>query len=286
MVKLRKLRGVPKPTIAALSVAVRAADRAGEIIREGYYQALEIKDKGHGDLVSQVDIKCDHVISEAIYASYPDDIIVSEELSPNVDPNHTKYWVVDPLDGTSAYLFRTSPDMPSVLIAYCDEQGAQFSVVYFPLTDEFFYAVRGHGAYENRRRLECKNYKLNESWVEMNQYSEAVYESDVFKAMRNGLRSKGGAKLVTTCPPHSGVGVRIPQGEKKVAAVVHDNNGRWLKQGPWDIIPVALIVTEAGGAVINFKGKTYDPFSPEPFIVASSNKLAMDIVKLAKKTAS
>ena len=104
------------------------------------------------------------------------------------------------------------------MIAYCDEAGAQFSVVYFPITStEFFYAVRGFGAYENRRRLECKPYSLSESWVEMNQYSEAKYESASSRAYarNNFYEVVGGAKLVTTCPPHSGVGVRISAGREK-----------------------------------------------------------------------
>lgn len=280
MVKLRKFNGLDKRTVAALSVAVRAADRAGEVVREGYYQAQEIEDKGHGDLVSQVDIKCDHIIQEAIYASFPDDIILSEELTPDQDVKDKPYWVIDPLDGTSAYLFRTAIDMPSVMIAYCDKQGPLFSVIFFPLSDEFFYAVRGHGAFENRRQLYCKDCRLDRAWVEMNQYSEVKYESAQFKKLRDNLRKTGGARLVTTCPPHSGVGVRIAEGEKKVSAVIHDNNPKWLKQGPWDVIPAALILQEAGGTVITFKGKPYDPFTPEPFIMASSKKLAHQIMKL------
>ena len=100
MMKLRKLRGVPKPTIAALSVAVRAADRAGEIIREGYYQAQEIQDKGHGDLVSQVDIKCgSYRPGSNLCEGYPRRYNRLRRIDARMSiRDHTKYWVVDPLD--------------------------------------------------------------------------------------------------------------------------------------------------------------------------------------------
>ncbi len=276
MIKLHEFTDIPTQTQTALTVAVRAASKAGEIIRESYLQVQVVEEKTHGDLVSQVDVKCDHAIHEAIRSAYPDDIIISEELSPEVIPED-QYWIVDPLDGTSAYLFRVSEDMPSVMIAYCDKQGARFSAVYFPLTDEMFYAVRGHGSYERQRRLQCKDTELTSAWIEMNQYSNVEYESPQFRLLRERLRQPGGAQLISCSPPHSGVALRIAEGTKRLSAVIHDNGSDYLKQGPWDVLPVALIFSEAGGVVVNFKGEPYDPFKPEPFIMASSKKLADQI---------
>jgi myo-inositol-1(or 4)-monophosphatase len=279
MIKLHEFENVPKPTLVALSVAVKAAFRAGAVIRESYYQPQVFEEKVHGDLVSQVDIKCDTIIHEVIGATFPDDTIISEEISPEVLPED-RYWIVDPLDGTSAYLFRVAEGMPSVMIALCDKKGAVLSVVYFPLTDEIFYAIRGEGAYEHQRQLSCTESKLKDSWVEMNQYSDVEFESPGFRKLREKLRQPGGAQLVSSSPPHSGVALRIADGSKKLSAVVHDNGVKWLKQGPWDVMPIMLILTEAGGSVMNFEGKPYDPFKPEPFVMASSKKLAKEIIGL------
>jgi myo-inositol-1(or 4)-monophosphatase len=279
MIKLHDFKDIPAQTQAALTVAVRAASKAGEIIRESYLQVQTIEEKTHGDLVSQVDVKCDHAVQEAIRSAYPDDVIISEELSPEVIPDD-RYWIVDPLDGTSAFLFRVSEDMPSVMIAYCDTQGAQLSVVYFPLTDEMFYAVRGMGSYERQRRLQCKTVELKDAWIEMNQYSNVQYESPQFRILRERLRQPGGAQLVSCSPPHSGIALRIAEGNKQLSGVIHDNGAEYLKQGPWDVLPVALIFSEAGGVVVNLKGQPYNPFKPEPFIMASSKKMADQILAL------
>jgi fructose-1,6-bisphosphatase/inositol monophosphatase family enzyme len=277
MIKLHEFHDIPMQTQMALTVAVRAASKAGEIIRENYPQVQAISEKTHGDLVSQIDVKCDTAVHEAIHAAYPDDLIISEELSPEVLPEE-EYWIVDPLDGTSAYLFRVSEDMPSVMIAYCDTQGARFSVVYFPLTDEMFYAVRGQGAYVRQRRLRCKDCDLAAAWVDMNQYSNVQYESLEFRKLRERLRQPGGAQLVSSSPAHSGLALRIAEGNKRLSAVVHDNGPDYLKQGPWDVLPIALIFTEAGGSIVSLKGQSYDPFKPEPFLLAASRKLADQII--------
>lgn len=278
MIKLHDFPDVPKQTIASLNVAVKAAHRAGEIIREGYYQTHLVKEKSHGDLVSIIDTNCDHAVHEAIRAAYPDDIIFSEELAPNASPVE-RYWIIDPLDGTSSYLFRVAPDMPAVMIALCDLAGAILSVVYFPLSDELFYAIRGEGSFDRLRSLRCETYDLSQAWIDLNQYSDDQYESDAMRALRVKLRQPGGARLVTSSPPHSGLSLRIT-GDKRLAGVIHDNGSEQLKQGPWDVIPIRLIFEEAGGFVCNMKGRPYDPYRPEPFMMMGSRKLAEQVLML------
>jgi myo-inositol-1(or 4)-monophosphatase len=282
-INLRIASRIPDKTRSALLVAVRAAERAGEIVRQGYNQAERVvEEKGLGDLISKIDIECDQVIEAEIHRSFPDDVILSEELNPHVAEPQSADWIIDPLDATSAFLFTAAKDMPSVMIARLDGAGTGFSVVYFPLTREWFYAVKGHGAYKGARRLHCKpSPRLHEAWVEMNQYSDARLESAVFGALRENLRKPGGARLVTTSVPHSGVGARIAEGEKKLSAVIHDNNPVRVKQAAWDVVPVALILEEAGGVVVNLQGRPYDPFAVEPFVMAGSKAFADEVIKLA-----
>jgi len=265
---------------AALLVATRAAQKAGEIIKRGWDRTQVIEEKGFGDLVSRIDVECDRIIQEHLRAAYPEDAILSEEISPGMSELPRRFWIVDPLDGTSAFLFRVAPDMPSVMIALWENGEARLSVVYFPLTGELFSAVRGEGAYKGRQRLRCRSSKLHESWVEMNQYSDVQFESLHFRTLRENLRKPGGAMLVTTNAAYSGAAAQIAEGKKRLSAVIHDNGPSKLKQGPWDVVAPALILTEAGGVAVNLRGSTYDPFMPEPFIMASSRHLAREIINL------
>lgn len=272
----------PAPTARALHVAWQAAHRAGEMIRAGWSQAQAIEEKGIGDLVSQIDIDCDRAIQKEIRSAYPDDVILSEEISPDATALPERFWVVDPLDATSAFLFRVAEDMPSVMIALCEAGQTPLALVHFPLTAETFYAAKGYGAYRDGVRLRCTSALLSEAWIELNQYAHAKYESPVFRRLQESLRQSGGARLVTSGTPYSGISLRIAEGRKKLSAVVHDNNPARIKQAPWDVIPPSLILQEAGGVVVNLRGQAYDPFKPEPFVMAASRSLAEDICRLGR----
>ena len=280
------VEGLPRQDRKDLRLMMRAARHAGRLIVNAYDQLQVIEEKEYGNLVSQVDNDCDGIIHKTIGRARPGEVILSEERDPHADVSSGRAWVVDPLDATSAMLFRSSPDMPSVMIARLQDGEATSSVVHFPLTDEWFYAVRGLGAYKGKQRLECKDERLENAWIEMNQHADASKESPVFRSLREKLRSPGNARLVSSSPPHSGVGVRIAEGRKRLSAVIHDNDPNnhdpaKAKQAPWDVFAAALILREAGGVVVNFDAQPYDPFKPEPFIMAASNKLAEKIRALA-----
>lgn len=279
--------GLPREAVKDVRLMMRAAKDAGQLICAGYNKLQVIEEKEYGSLVSQVDEDCDDIIDKVISKARPGEAILSEEKNPNADVSRGPGWVADPLDATSAMLFRSSLDMPSVMLARLQDGVSQSLVVYFPLSDELFYAVRGFGAYKGKRRLQCQGEKLTNAWVEMNQQGNVAKESLIFRGLREALRQPGrGAKLVSSSPPHSGVGVRIAEGHKRLSAVVHDNNPgdpKNAKQAPWDVIPVALILEEAGGVIVNFKGQPYNPFQPEPFIMAASKELVGEIIDRSKR---
>lgn len=272
-----------------LLLALRAAEAAGRIIREGYDASLTIVEKGVGDLLSEVDKAADEAIMKSIRDEHPNDDILSEELNPDTKELGTgRLWIVDPLDGTAAFLLRCGPHLPSVMIALRENGEDTLAVIHFPLVGEkgeYFYAVRGKGAYKDGTPLSTKdsNTDLHAAWVDMNHQGDAARESDAFRTLREKLRSKDGARLVTTAGPQSGLAMRILDGSMKLSAIVHDNSPatKVAKQAPWDVIPVRIIVEEVGGCVLSLRGTAYDPYQPEPFTVAANRPLAERIVALA-----
>jgi fructose-1,6-bisphosphatase/inositol monophosphatase family enzyme len=268
-----------------LLLALRAAEAAGRIIREGYEQSLEIVEKGVGDLLSEVDKAADEAVTGMIRTEHPNDDILSEELSPDTKESGSgRLWIVDPLDGTAAFLLRCGRHLPSVMIALRTDGHDTLAVVHFPLTGEWFYALRGAGAYKDGTPLSTKhsNTELHAAWIDMNHQGDAARESDAFRTLREKLRSKDGARLVTTAGPQSGLAMRILDGSMKLSAIVHDNSpaAKVAKQAPWDVIPVRIIVEEAGGCILSLRGTDYDPLCPEPFIVAGRREIADQLITL------
>ena len=131
-----------------IGIAIEAAIAAGDVIRDGSGKLHDIESKGVGDLVSEVDKNADVAIAEVLtrYSTLP---ILSEESSPTIADGVSDFWVVDPLDATSAFLTQAGPQYPSVLINRQQRAVTTSSVVYFPLTDEWFYAAKGSGAWKD-----------------------------------------------------------------------------------------------------------------------------------------
>ena len=279
--ELKSIRQHAQQLDPHLAIAIDAAAAAGKIICDGFGQLHDIESKGVGDLVSKVDTDADVAITKVIRESsrLP---ILSEESSPTIENPDGDYWIVDPLDATSAFLTKAGAQYPSVLINHQSGNRTTCSVVYFALTDEWFYAARGKGAFKDTKPLTVKDEPITllESWVEMNAYSDNTLETRLFADMRQKLRSHYGARLVTTNPPHSGVAARIPESRTSLSVAIHDNSMDHVKQAAWDIAAPRLVLEEAGGVFLNFQGKPLDLFLAEPFVVARTRSLAMEVIDL------
>lgn len=258
-----------------LSLAVQAASLAGQIIADGYDQTHAIDAKGVGDLVSEIDHRADRAMTDFL-KDESDALIISEELNPDVDVVPDECWIVDPLDASSAFLIRAGKQYPSVLVAKREQGETSCGVVHFPLTGEWFYGVCGRGAWKDGSPLQIpeQEVQLEEAWIEMNQYGDSSLETAAFSDLRQRLRSREGARLVTSNVPHAGVAMRIAESNSGLAAAVHDNRADHVKQGPWDIAAPVLILLEAGGAAMTLDGGTVDPFAGQPFVVSRTQALA------------
>jgi fructose-1,6-bisphosphatase/inositol monophosphatase family enzyme len=262
-----------------LHTAVLAAQAAGTIIRDGSEKLNVVEQKGVGDLVSEVDRDADRAACDILRAAsvLP---ILSEELNAD-QTTSSDMWIVDPLDGSSAYLMSAGPHFPAALIALRENGATRLGVVYFPLTDQWFYAEKNCGAWHNGNRLLCgTGDSLADVWVEMNQYGDANLETDYFRNLKERLRSNDGARMVTSTVPHSGVAMRIAIGDSLLAAAIHDNNPASTKQAAWDIAAPQIIMEEAGGVFLNPDGLPSNPFETRPIIVSRTLKLAQEIIAL------
>lgn len=266
-----------------LGIAADAAREAGRVIADGFGKFHTIDQKGVGDFVSEVDQMADSVVCE-ILAQNSDSIILSEELHPEIPEGSTDFWIVDPLDATSAFLMQAGKNYPSVLIGKYEEGRAVLGLAHFPLTGEWFYGYRGQGAFKNGHRFSVPQVDriLGDVWVEMNQYGDSSFETESFELLRNQLRTSAGARMVTTTVPNSGVALRVVEAGTGLAAAIHDNSAAKIKQAPWDVAPVKLIVEEAGGVFVNLAGQPIDPFVPEVSVIAQCKSLAQQIIDLAQ----
>ncbi|OOF39781.1 inositol monophosphatase [Rodentibacter mrazii] len=136
-----------------LNIAIRAARRAGNVIAKNYERrdTIETTQKGINDYVTNVDKLAEAEIIEIIRKSYPDHTIITEETGAIEGKESDIQWIIDPLDGTRNFM-NGLPHF-SVSIAIRVKNRTEVGVVYDPIRNELFTAVRGEGAKLNEVRL-------------------------------------------------------------------------------------------------------------------------------------
>jgi myo-inositol-1(or 4)-monophosphatase len=137
-----------------LELAQRVGREAAAMLSERPAE-LEVSTKSTAiDVVTQMDIKVEGFIVEQLLAARPLDGMIGEEGAERVSQSGIT-WVIDPLDGTVNYLY----DLPgwNVSIAAKDESGPLVGVVTAPSINSTWWAVRGGGAFHNRKRITCND---------------------------------------------------------------------------------------------------------------------------------
>jgi len=230
---------------AMRSLAERLARAAGAIQRERYETSFEIRTKSASiDLVTEVDHACEALIVDGIRERRPDDAILAEEGGGSDHPSAHWRWIIDPLDGTTNFAHGYPRFCVSIGV---EHQGvATVGVVYDPLLDELFSAVRGGGARLNGRPLRVSAETRLDHAMLSTGFAYDVHSSTddnldhfaVFAKTVQAIRRDGSAAL-NLC---------------YVAAGRFD--GFWeLKLRPWDVAAGILIVEEAGGRTSDFSGQ-------------------------------
>ncbi len=255
-----------RDTIAAsdlevLDLAVELAKRAGAIQRDRYETRLDVRTKSATiDLVTEVDRECEALIVEALQDQRSGDSILAEEGGGSDHGRSAWRWIIDPLDGTTNYAHGFPRFCVSIGVEFEGER--RIGVVYDPLLDELFYALRGAGAWLGARALAVSPTADFGQALVATGFAYDVHRSQddnlarfarVLKAAR-GIRRDGSAAL-DLCYVAAG---RL--------------DAYWeFKLHAWDVAAGSLIVEEAGGLVTNSAGGAMPPSGEE--VVSSNGKL-------------
>src|SRR3954447_2167053 len=105
-------------------------------------------------MVTEVDRASEQLIVAGLRAARPDDAMLGEEGASSAGTTGVR-WVVDPLDGTTNYLYA----LPGFAVSIAAEIDGVRSVgvVHDPLHGDVFTAVLGRGAHRNGRTLHVRD---------------------------------------------------------------------------------------------------------------------------------
>ena len=268
-----------------LSIATVAASKAAALINESferrYEKPLEIENKSSStDLVTQYDKQCEEIVlaeineqcalwlagahasqkgtdaegKQQLYAGAEAAPVVfdilSEETRNDVPLNDCPTWIVDPIDGTTAFVHGGFDCCVSIGLAL--NKIPVLGVVNCPRTNEVFSAAAGAGSYCNGRRIHVSgcaemNRALICTHTSYNRSTEAI------EALLNinrkfavhyrvhGIRTYGAAAM-------------------DMCSVAMGRLDMYLEAGiqAWDMCAGTIIVREAGGVVSSLDVLDYD----------------------------
>ncbi|MEQ1696859.1 MAG: histidinol-phosphatase [Hyphomicrobiaceae bacterium] len=135
------MRATKAPTqTALLACAHSLADASGQVIRPFFRKAIAVDDKGGKagfDPVTAADRAAEKAIARHLASAFPDHGIIGEEFG-TVRPDARFRWVIDPIDGTRAFIM----GLPTwgTLIGLMDGADLVLGVMDQPFTGERFWA--------------------------------------------------------------------------------------------------------------------------------------------------
>jgi myo-inositol-1(or 4)-monophosphatase len=240
-------------------VAIQAALRAGQLLRQGFGTDFQITSKpGKQNLVTEYDKASESCIIATILDHFPHHAFLAEESGMTSGSQSSVLWIIDPLDGTVNY----AHNIPvfSVSIAAAIHNEIVCGVVYQPMTDELFIAENGRGAYLNGNKLQVSSIKDIDSSFLATGFPYNVHENplhciDHFSKMtRRGIpiRRLGSAAIDLAY----------------VAAGRFD--AYWeVTLHPWDLAAGKLLVEEAGGKVTHYDGAPHEIFGTKTMLATN-----------------
>lgn len=231
-------------------------EQVGEFQIQEQNNSVKYK-KGEDDIVTNVDLESEKkIISHLLKYNFN---ILSEEIG--FINNNSKYtFVIDPLDGTKNYA--TSKNEFSISIALMKQNNIILGVIYIPLKNKLFTAIKNKGAYLNNQKIEVSKIKdINFATIPTSYNSNSFTNSSSYNEVPLGSLSYRICSIAEGMTDFS---------------VIHKTN-------LWDIAAATIILKEAGGEVIDFKGKEYN-FNTKEYeltnILFSNNLLKNEVLKL------
>ena len=141
----------------------KIAKEAGQILVKSSNPRVMEK-SGHANFCTETDEKIQEFLIDRLSRILPEAEFLGEEDGQDVftaKMSHGYLFVVDPIDGTSNYIYGYRPSVIS--IALLREGRPYIGVVYNPYDDEMYCATAGEGAYMNGERIMSDDAPLSDS---------------------------------------------------------------------------------------------------------------------------
>lgn len=253
--------------------AIRLAQAAANEVIRSLHQPFAQERKADRSWVTEVDRRSDEILKEGLAKAFPDHAILTEE-SGLFGPKDSEYlWMIDPLDGTKAFM-KGIPGF-SVMVGLLYQGSPVLGVVVDPMEDRLYEAVRGEGAFQTYRGKKAQiRVSSRDQLAEMPLVVSTGFPEEKMKRIRQSFSGP-------LMNPINSVGI-------KVGLVVRQEADIYLNHHSvhyWDTCAPQAILEEAGGIFTRLDGTPlrYDltkGFSHEALTLATNGRRHTDCVRI------
>lgn len=231
-----------------LQTAVNLAQKAGELIMKYHdMNDVGVESKADNTPVTIADKESNKLILAGLRKTFPLDTIVSEEEEKFEGKSSERTWYVDPIDGTKGFI-RKNGDF-AVHIGFVENGSPVLGIVYKPLTKEYYYGIKGVGAYkvsnEDVQELRMTQEGLNLRLMVSYGYDEKIDVADLIARLKPTEIIKSGSEgLRLMRLVENNADLRITERADMVST--------------WDLCAPHAVVEAAGGVVEFLDGSKID----------------------------
>lgn len=231
-----------------LELLTEAAQAAGEIAARHWRKSPDVWDKpGHQGPVSEADLEIDAMLRGKLLAARPGYGWLSEETEDSAGRlEDENVFIVDPLDGTRAFLNGERGFAHALAVAR--EGAVVAAVVYLPMEQRLYSAVKGQGATLNGRPIRASaRTELDGARVLT---ARLALSEEHWQGPPPGLKRSLRASLAYRM-------CLVAEGRYDAMLTIRDS---W----DWDTAAGSLIAEEAGARVSDRRGKPLAFNTPHP----------------------
>ena len=227
--------------MADINKIIDIARQAGKIILKHYNTDCRLENKEDNSPLTQADIEANQYIEAELARHFPDIPVISEEGAKKPIKS-SRFFLVDPLDGTKSFIKGTGEF--TVNIGLIEEKRAKAGVIYIPTQDKIYFGD-GNTAYKNGAQIWCRKVPQRNVVV----VASKSHLDNETKAYIDGLKSKYG-EVQFSSAASSLKFCMIAEG----LADIYPRFGRTME---WDTAAGQAIVQSAGGKVTNPDGSEF-----------------------------
>jgi myo-inositol-1(or 4)-monophosphatase len=227
-----------------LAFTTDLARRAGAVLTSSYERVARIDYKSKRDVVTDADYASEHLVIDAIRATYPDDAILAEESGQHAGmlrddgSSNGRTWVIDPLDGTVNYANGIPFYCVSIGLVVGDTPAV--GVVLDPARDDLYAATATGPATLNGEPIRA---------------SDKTELSDYVVSL--AVIGRGGLMRERHIAPRIRIHRRMGSAALALAYVANGRFDAFVQNGGlslWDVAAAALIAERAGAVVTSLAG--------------------------------